>query len=110
MHIIDFNALSEMLSGDTDKVKLVLDALVQRIPEWQAEAKACAEKKDTEETRQLCHRIRGAAGSVKADNLTRSVTHLGDIIKAQQFDKEQAAFDDLNNCLEELLSMTNNQP
>ena len=102
MQIIDIEALNEMFFGDTSKVKLVVDALIQRIPEWQEEAKICASANDPQEIRQLCHRIRGAASTIKAEKLTEAATNLGDIIKANNFDKTQAAFVHLNRCLEEI--------
>lgn len=105
MQIIDIKALSEMFLGDTSKVKLVVDALIQRIPEWQEEAQICANTKDHEETRQLCHRIRGAASSIKAEKLAQAATDWGDIIKANDFDKTQASFAALNSCLTEILTL-----
>ncbi len=102
MHIIDVEALNEMFFGDTSKVKLVVDALIKRIPEWQEEVKICATANDAQQTRQLCHRIRGAASTIKADKLTEAATALGDIIKANDFDKTQATFERLNHCLDEI--------
>lgn len=106
MHIIDLDALSQMFFGDRSKVQLVIDALIQRIPDWQKDVQICSATKDLNETRQLCHRIRGAAGSIKAEKLAASATRLGDIIKANQFDKAEACFADLEQCLAELLTFT----
>ena len=102
MYIIDINALSAMLFNDAKKVKLVVDALIQRIPEWQTEVKNYVESNNLDETRKLCHRIRGAAGSIKAEKLADAATNLGEIIKNNQTDKLQTGFADLSKCLEEL--------
>lgn len=106
MQIINLDALSQLFFGDRSKVQLVIDALIQRIPEWQKDVQTCSATMDIEEIRQLCHRIRGAAGSIKAEKLAASATRLGDIIKAQQFDKAEACFADLEQCLAELLAFT----
>jgi HPt (histidine-containing phosphotransfer) domain-containing protein len=106
MHIIDINALSAMLFNDATKVQLVIDALIQRIPEWQAEVGDYVESNNLDETRKLCHRIRGAAGSIKAEKLADSATVLGEIIKNNQLDGLQAGFANLNTCLEELLTQS----
>jgi HPt (histidine-containing phosphotransfer) domain-containing protein len=108
MHVIDINALSKMFFGDKTKVQLVTDALIQRIPEWQQEVQSCSATMNHEDIRQLCHRIYGAAASIKAEKLAASATRLGDIIKAKQFDKTEACFAELNHCLEELLLFTIN--
>lgn len=102
MQIINLNALSEMFFGDNDKVRIVVGALVDRIPEWQEQVQVCLKAGDHDETRELCHRIRGAAASIKAEKLTEAVTHLGNVIKTKQFDKIPEGFNDLGHALEEI--------
>lgn len=106
MHIIDIKALTEMFFGNKEKVNLVIEALIQRIPEWQIETKHCADGNDTTAIRELCHRIRGAAGSIKAEKLSAAAASLGDIIKDEKFDKVPAGFAKLNHCLEEIRQET----
>lgn len=106
MPVIDINALSAMLFNDAQKVQLVINALIQRIPEWQIEVENYMQTNNLEETRKLCHRIRGAAGSIKAEKLADSATNLGEIIKNNQLDKVQTGFTDLNTCLAEILTQS----
>ena len=106
MHIIDIKALSTMLFNDAKKVQIVVDAITQRIPEWQDEVQSYAEVSNLDETRKLCHRIRGAAGSVKAEKLTDAATTLGEMIKDNQLDQIQTGFHNLSICLEEVLAQS----
>lgn len=110
MHIIDIKGLSEMFFGDMTKVKIVTDTLIARIPEWQAEASACATANNHEKTRELCHRIRGAAASIRAEKLTEAVTNLGEFVKNGQVDKIKIGFKDLNRCLEEIRTISLDLP
>ncbi len=106
MHVIDLEALSQMFFGDQEKVTLVVDALIQRIPEWQQEVQQCSDSNDIENTRQLCHRIRGAAGSVKAEKLAEAATQLGNSVKSKEMADTADYFSNLSQCLDELLIFT----
>ncbi len=110
MHIIDIKGLSEMFFGDMTKVKIVTDTLIARIPEWQAEASACAKANNHEKIRELCHRIRGAAGSIRAEKLNDAVTTLGALVKDEQFDQIPDGFKNLNRCLEEIRTISLDLP
>lgn len=106
MHIINIKALSEMFFGDSSKIRIVVGALVERIPEWQEEARTCAEDGNHQATRELCHRIRGAAGSIKAEKLTEAVTKLGDAIKEERYDDVTSGFDALYITLDEIQNLS----
>lgn len=106
MHIINIKALSEMFFGDSEKIRIVVGALVERIPEWQDEARTCAEAGNHQETRELCHRIRGAAGSIKAEKLTEAVTLLGNIIREERYNDVASGFEALHISLDEIHNLS----
>ena len=81
MQILDENRLLTMFQGKRDKVEILISALQTRIPEWQEEAEQSFSSNNLDDIRKLCHKIRGAAGTISAEKLENNVIELGNAIK-----------------------------
>ncbi|MEN8258643.1 MAG: Hpt domain-containing protein [Thermodesulfobacteriota bacterium] len=106
MHIINYKKLEEMFLGNTDKVEMLVDALKKRIPEWIEEAEEALHSNDIETIRKVCHRIRGAAGTITAEKLENAATNWGDIVKEERHEEISSGYDDLINAINELQQFT----
>lgn len=106
MHIINYQKLEEMFLGKTDKVQMLVSALQKRIPEWLAEAKEAVDSNDADNIRKVCHRIRGAAGTITAEKLEEAAIQWGDIVKENRTAEIAAGYDNLINALKELEDYT----
>jgi len=85
MPTIDYAKLLEMFMGNVDKVNFLIDTLQTRVPQWQAELDQAIKNDNHEEIRKVCHRIRGAAGTITAKQAAHFATALGDAIKTENF-------------------------
>lgn len=106
MHIINYKKLEEMFLGKTEKVEILISALKKRVPEWLVEAKQAAESQDADNIRKVCHRIRGAAGTITAEKLEEAAIKWGDIVKENRTEEIAAGYDNLIKALEELKEYT----
>ncbi len=106
MHIINYKKLEEMFLGNTDKVNVLVDALKKRIPEWVAEAKEALDSQDNETIRKVCHRIRGAAGTITAEKLEEAAIEWGDIVKQDRREDISAGYEKLIAAINELEEFT----
>jgi HPt (histidine-containing phosphotransfer) domain-containing protein len=109
MHIINYPKLEEMFYGKTAKVELLISALRKRIPEWLAEAQEAFESKDGEAIRKVCHRIRGAAGTITAEKLEDAATKWGEIIKENRIEEISSGHENLVKAIKELEMFTLNK-
>ncbi len=108
MHIINYKTLEEMFLGKTDKVELLIDALKERLPEWLTEVEEAQASKDAEATRNICHRIRGAAGTITAEKLENAAMKLGDIAKENRPEEITTGYENLIMAINELDDYTKN--
>lgn len=106
MDIINYNKLVEMFLGNTEKVELLVSALKKRIPEWLAEAQEALVSKDTNNIRKVCHRIRGAAGTITAEELEDAAIQWGDIAKENRTDEINSGYDNLVKAIKKLEEYT----
>ena len=106
MHIINYEKLKEMFLGKTDKVEMLIDALKKRIPEWLVEAEEALASEDSENIRKVCHRIRGAAGTITAEKLEDAAIQWGNIVKENRQDDIKAGYEKLLQAIKELEEYT----
>ncbi len=109
MHTINYQKLEEMFLGKTEKVELLISALKKRIPEWRLEAEEAFASKDMENIRKVCHRIRGAAGTITAENLEDAATKLGEIAKENRQDEINSGYNNLLEAITKLEEFTSNK-
>lgn len=102
MHTINYEALLTMFMGKTDKVNQLIIALQARIPEWQQELSQAVSPIDYDEVRKVCHRIRGAAGTITAERAAYLATTLGDAVKKNEFDKVDSLAAELQQSLTDI--------
>ena len=95
-----------MFLGNTDKVELLVDALKKRIPEWVVEAKEALDSNDNETIRKVCHRIRGAAGTITAEKIEDAAIKWGDIVKEGRQEEIFSGYDNLIKAINELEEFT----
>ena len=106
MHILNYQKLAEMFLGKTDKVELLVNALKKRLPEWLVEIQESMVSEDTDSLRKVCHRIRGAAGTITAEKLEDAAKKLGDIVKENRPEEIAPAYDNLIIAIKELEEYT----
>lgn len=109
MHIINYEKLAEMFLGKTDKVDLLVASLKKRIPEWLEEAESAMASQDPDTIRRVCHRIRGAAGTITAERLEAAAIEWGDIIKENRTDEITAGYEALVDTIKELDQFINSR-
>lgn len=109
MHIINYQKLLGMFLGNTDKVDMLIAALNKRIPEWLTEAQEALASNDPENIRKVCHRIRGAAGTITAEKLEDAAIKWGNIVKENRTEEITSGFDNLVTAIKELEDYTNKE-
>ncbi len=106
MHIINYEKLVSMFLGKTDKVDILISALKKRIPEWLNEAEEAAISNDHDTIRKVCHRIRGAAGTITAEKLEQAAAKWGDIVKENRTEEISSGYENLVEAIKELEEYT----
>lgn len=102
MPIIDYAKLLEMFMGNKEKVNYLINTLQTRVPQWQEEFQQALTSANHDDIRQVCHRIRGAAGTITAHRAAFYATALGESIKAGDFANLEQLAAQLNKSLTEI--------
>ncbi len=88
--------------GRADKVDQIITALQLRVPEWQQDLEQAMNPLNHDDLRKICHRVRGAAGTITAERAAHYATALGDTIKAGDFTPIEDLANQLDTSLKEI--------
>lgn len=102
--VLRLETLLEIFNGDRAEVQNVIDVLRKRTENWLAELERAVSAGDDKQIRAICHKIRGAAGTVTAERIEAAVTAIGDMAKQGRLEDIPEGVACLQKCIEEIKS------
>ena len=99
---LDIEGLSAYCGGKKDFVQKLLDAFVQVGPLYFKELSLAVESGKVEETRTICHKIRGAGSVVRAELLLEIVAQIRQSAIDVDFDRAKALLPDLEKAFSDV--------
>lgn len=79
--ILNTTAALEMLSGETELYKMLIDAFINESPSSLDNIEVLIQQKKYEEARACSHKIKGSASQIGAEQLTFALQYLEDTLK-----------------------------
>jgi PAS domain S-box-containing protein len=102
---IDFQELLIICRGKEKLAKRLTKAIIQEVPDWQAELTNAIEEQDGLRIREICHKIKGSAGTCCAKDLAAGAEALGQVVREDEMEKIPEKLTVLKNELTRLMAL-----
>ncbi len=99
---VDRDALVELLDGNPDLVVTIIDSFLDDCPDYMEAIREAVEHEDATTLEREAHRLKGAAGSLRAEPVSEAAQALEEIGHSDDFTGAEAALDTLEQEIDRL--------